>query len=81
MVNKFVWWIGIRNFTYLSLSNWYLKINGCCKSRKTDQNIACMGFRPQRVDAHINNFVTIQARELKFCVSYLLEKSAPLTHS
>ena len=46
MLNKFVWWIGIRNFTYLSLSTWYLKINGCCQSIKVDQNITCIGFKP-----------------------------------
>ena len=37
-------------------------------------------MKPQWVDAHVNNFSTIQARELKFCVCYLREKSAPLTN-
>ena len=80
MLNIFVWWIGIRNFTYFSLLTWYLKINGCCKSRKVDPNITWIGFKPQWVDAHVNNFLTIQARELKFCVCYFREKSAPLTN-
>ena len=80
MLNKLVWWIGIRNFTYLSWWTWYLKINGCCQSKKVDQNITCIGFKPQWVDAHVNNFLTIQARELKFCVCYLREKYAHLTN-
>ena len=80
MLNKFVWWIAIRNFTHLSLSTCYLKINGCCKSIKVDPNITYIGFKPQWIDAHGNNFLTIQARELKFCVCYLREKSAPLTN-
>ena len=57
-----------------------LNIKECCKAIKVDQNITCIGFRPQWVDAHVNNFLTIQARELKFCVCYLREKSAPLTN-
>ena len=80
MLNIFVWWIGIRNSTYLSLSTWYLRLNWCFKSREVDQNLTCIGFKPQWVDAHVNNFLTIQARELKFCVRYLREKSAPLTN-
>ena len=32
------------------------------------------------VDAHVNNFLTIQARELNFFVCYLREKSPPLTN-
>ena len=79
MLNKLVCWIGIRYFTYLSLSTWYLKLNRWCNSRKVDQNITCIGFKPQWVDAHVNNFLTIQAREQKFCVCYLQE-SAPLTN-
>ena len=39
-----------------------------------------MGCKPQWVDAHVKNFLTIQARELKFFVCYLREKSAPLTN-
>ena len=31
-------------------------------------------------NAHVNNCLTIQARELKFCVCYLREKSASLTN-
>ena len=80
MLNKFVWWIGIRTFTYLLLSTWYLNINGCCKAIKVDQNKTSIGFKLQWVDAHVNNFLTIQARELKFCVCYLRGKSAPLTN-
>ena len=40
-----------------------------------------MNLKPQWVDAHVNNILTIQARELKFVVCYLQEKSAPLTNS
>ena len=47
---------------------------------KVDQNITCIGFKPQWVDAHVNNFLTIQVRELTFCVCYLWEKTAPLTN-
>ena len=53
----------------------------CCKAIKVDQKISCITFRPQWLDAHFNNFLTILARELKFCVCYLWEKSAPLTDS
>ena len=63
------------NFTYLSLSTWYLKINGCCKSRIVDPNKTCIGLKPQWVDARVNNFLTIQA-----CVCFLREKSASLTN-
>lgn len=80
MLIKFVLWIGIRNFTYLLISTWYLNINGCCKAIKIDQNITGTSLKPRWVDTHINNFLTIQARELKFCVCYLREKSAPLTN-
>ena len=31
-------------------------------------------------DAHVHNFLTSQAKELKFCVCYLRGKSAPLTN-
>ena len=77
---KIVWWIGIRNFTYLLLLTWYSNKNECCKAIKVDQNITGIGFRAQWVDAHVNNFLTIQARELNFCVCYLQEISAPLTN-
>ena len=50
------------------------------KQFKLAQNITCIGFKHQWVDAHVNNFLTIKARELKFCVCYLREKSAPLTN-
>ena len=65
-----------KNFTYFSLSTWYLNLNKYCKVIKGDQNITCIGFNPQWVDAHVHNLLTIQARELKFCVCYLQEKSA-----
>ena len=48
------------------------------QSNKVDQNKTCIGFKPKWVDAHVNNFLTIQARDLKFCVCYLRAKSAPL---
>ena len=50
------------------------------KSLKIDKNITYIGFMPQCIDAQVNNFLTIQARELKFCVCYLWGKSAPLTN-
>ena len=37
-------------------------------------------MKPQLVDVHVNNFLTIKARELKFVVCYPLEKSEPLTN-
>ena len=49
-------------------------------SNKIDQNITIIGFKPQCVDAHVNNLLTIQARELKGCVCYLRGKFAPLTN-
>ena len=42
---------------------------------KVDQNITCIGLKPQWVDAHVNNFLNIKAREQKFCVCYRREKS------
>ena len=59
---------------------WYLNINRFCKAIPVDQNITCTGFKPQWVDAQVNNCLTIQARELKFYVCYIREKSAPLTN-
>ena len=67
-------------FFFLFLRTWYLNINGCHKVKKEYQNITCIGFKPQWVDAHNINFLTIQAREVTFCVCYLREKSAPLTN-
>ena len=32
------------------------------------------------VNAHVNNFLIIPARELNICVCYIQEKSAPLTN-
>ena len=42
--------------------------------------MTCIGFKPQWEDAHVNNFLTIQARELTLCVCYLREKYAPFTN-
>ena len=52
----------------------------CCKAIKIYQNRSCIGFNPQLRDAHVHNFLTIQAREMTFCVCYLWEKSASLTN-
>ena len=41
---NFCWLIGIRNFTYFS-STWYLKLNGCRKAIKVDQNITCIDLK------------------------------------
>ena len=54
MLNKFVWWIWIRNLTYLF--TWHLKINECCKLIKVDQNITCISFKRQLVYAHVLTF-------------------------
>ena len=72
--------MGKRNVKYFLLLTWYLNISGCCKAIQVDQNITRMGFKFQWVDAHVNNFLTIQAIELKLCMCYLREKSAPLTN-
>ena len=57
----------------MSLSTWYWNINGCCKAIQVDQNITCICFKPQWVDARVNNFLIMDARELKFCVFSLGE--------
>ena len=44
--------------------NLYLYINGFYKEIKVDQNINCIGLKPRWVYAHVDNFLTIQAREL-----------------
>ena len=49
---------------------------------EVNQNIIRIGFKAQWVYEQVNNFLTIQARELKFCVwvCYLRGKSAHLTN-
>ena len=42
-----------------------------CKAIKVGQNMTCIGFKPQWVDAHGNNFLTIKAEIL--CVLSLGE--------
>ena len=42
--------------TYFASSTWYLKMNRCCKAIQGDQKITCFNFKPQWVDAPVDNF-------------------------
>ena len=77
MLNKFVSLIGISKVYIFVFINLVFEDE---RIRKSWPKHNLYLFKPQRVDAHINNFLSIQARELKFCVCYLREKSAPLTN-